>query len=94
MSEAFITNLTISRNGGTARRLKLVVLGADEQLEIGGLPLNLSDSLLAQTSNAASVDYVISVAASEAPLTMHVYDDGGRLKTAPYILEQLDAVVG
>ncbi len=85
--------LTMSRNGGTARRIKRVVLGADEQLEIAGLPLNLSDSLLAQTTNAASIDYVVSIAGHDAPLTMHVYDDKGGLKTAPFIIEQLDAVL-
>lgn len=85
--------ISLSRNGGTARRLKRVVLGADEQLEISGLPVNQSDSVLAVTSNAKSVDYVASIAGQDAPLTMHVYDDKGGLKTAPYIIEQLDAVV-
>ncbi len=84
--------LTVSRAGGTARRLKRVVLAANEQLEVGGLPLNQSDSLYAQTTNPASVDYTVSIAATEAPLTMHVYDDKGGLKTAPYIVEQLDAI--
>ena len=84
--------LTISRNGGTARRLKRVVLEADEQLEITGLPLNKTYSLLAQTTNAASVDYMVSIAAKEAPLVMQVYDAMGGIKTAPYIMEQMDSV--
>ena len=49
--------------------------------------------LLALTSNAQSVDYVVSFAADNAPLTMHTYDDKGGLKTAPYLLEQLDGVM-
>ncbi len=82
--------LTLSRNGGTARRIERVVLSPNEKLKIGGLALNLSDSLLAVTSNAASVDYVISVAPMDAPETSLTYDSDGRLKTLPYIIEQLD----
>ncbi len=85
--------VTISRNGGTARRLKRVVLDVNEQLEICGLPLNGTDSLLAATTNALSVDYVVSVAADNSPQTMVVYDEFGGVKTAPYIIEQLDAVL-
>ena len=85
--------ITISRNGGPQRRLKRVELCANEQLEIAGFGLNSTDVLYAQTTDAASVDYVVSIAAPDAQLTMHVYDDKGGLKTAPYILEQMDAVV-
>lgn len=82
--------LTISRNGGPQRRLKRVVLEADEQLEIGGLPLNLSDVLYAQTTDQASVDYTASVCGPSAPLAMNVYDNTGALKTAPNLANQLD----
>lgn len=85
--------LTLSRNGGTQRRLKQVMLDASEQFEICGLPLNSTDVLYAQTTNAASVDYLVSIAADNAPLTMHSYDSAGRLRTAPYILEQMDSVL-
>ena len=37
--------------------------------------------MLAVTSNAASVDYLISVAAPDAALTQFVYDDKGGLVT-------------
>jgi len=86
--------LTLARNGGPQRRLKRVVLEADEQLEIGGLPLNLSDVLYAQTTDPASVDYTASFSGSQAPPTMRVYDNKGGVKTAPYILEQLDSITG
>lgn len=86
--------LTISRNGGTARRLRRVVLAADEQLEICGLALNGTDSLLAATTNAGSVDYLVSIATENAPQTMCVYDASGSPKTAPYILEQLIDALG
>lgn len=82
--------LLLSRNGGPKRRLKHAVLEADEQLEIGGLPLNLSDVLYAQTTDAASVDYTASICGTDAPLTMHVYDNTGGLKTAPNLANQLD----
>ena len=85
--------LTLSRNGGTPRRLKQVVLDANEQFEVCGLPLNSTDILYAQTTDAASVDYLVSVASDNAPLTMHTFDSAGRLRTAPYILEQMDAVM-
>ena len=82
----------ISRGGGTSRRLKKVILSPDEQLEIVGLPLNSTDSLRALTTNANSVDYTVSFAPPEAPLAMTVYDIYGGVKTAPYILEQLDVL--
>ncbi len=86
--------LSISRGGGTARRLKRVVLSPDEQLEICALALNSTDSLLAQTSNAASVDFVVAIASGHAPYAMHVFDDKGGLKSAPYILEQIESLTG
>lgn len=85
--------LTLSRNGGTARRLKRVVLPANYELKLGGLGLNQSDSLLGVTTNAGSVDYVVSIAAPDAPYTEEVFDDCGRLVNAPYIQEQLDAAL-
>jgi hypothetical protein len=86
--------LTVSRNGGTARRLKRVVLAANEEFKLGGLALNKSDSLLGVTTNAASVDYVVSVAADDAPYTEETFDDSGRPKQAPYLQEQLEAALG
>ena len=81
--------LTIVRGTGTPRRYKRVVLAADEQIEICGLPLNPTDSLQAVTTNANSIDYLVSVASANAPQTFAVYDSYGGVKTAPYILDQL-----
>ena len=86
--------LTISRNGGTARRLKRVVLQANEEFKISGLGLNKSDSLLAATTNASSVDYVIAISAPNSQYTEETFDDSGRVKRAPYIQEQLDSALG
>lgn len=85
--------LTVSRNGGTAVRIKRVVLAADEEFKLSGLPLNSTDSLLAATTNAASVDYLISIAGADAPYAEETFDDSGRQKNAPYIQEQLDAAL-
>ena len=84
--------LTLSRNGATAVRVKRIVLDPNEEFKLGGFALNASDSLLAVTTNAASVDYLISIADDTAPYTEETYDDSGRLKNAPYILEQLDVL--
>jgi hypothetical protein len=85
--------LTISRNGGTARRLKRVVLAANEEFKLGGLALNKTDSLLGVTTTASSIDYVVSIAAPTAAYTEETFDDSGRPKSAPYLQEQLDAAL-
>ncbi len=85
--------LTVSRNGATAVRIKQVVLAINEEFLITGLGLNGTDSLLAVTTSAASIDYLVSQAGDDTPYTESVFDDSGRVKTAPYIIEQLDAVL-
>lgn len=84
--------LTLSRNGATAVRIKRVVLEPNEEFRISGLPLNATDSLLGVTTNASSVDYFVSIAGTEAPYAEETYDDAGRVKNAPYIVEQLDTL--
>lgn len=87
-----VLQVKLNRNGGTSRRIKQVTLQPDEQLEITGYPLNLTDSLRAQTTNAASIDYVVAFASDDSPQAMKVFDIYGGLKTAPYIIEQLDVL--
>jgi hypothetical protein len=86
--------LTLSRNGGTARRIWRGVLSANWQARICGLPMNVTDSLLAAATDAAVIDYVVAIAGDNAPLTMAVYDDSGLLATAPQVLDQLSALTG
>ncbi len=86
--------LTLSLNGGTPRRVWYGVLSPNWQARICGLPLNGTDSLLAQTTDASVVDYIVSVAAKEAPLTMAIYNDSGLPASAPQVLDQLAVLTG
>ena len=85
--------LTMSRNGGSARRLCRKVLAPNEELWLGGIPLNQSDSLKAATSNAEAVDYTVSKAPEEAAMTCQVFDENGTPKSVSAILEQLAQVL-
>ncbi len=84
--------LTVSRNGSTAVRYHRVLLAPNEKFEMCGFPLNSSDSLLAMTTNALSVDYLIAIAADDAPLTCTTYGDDGSIKLGG--LPQLANAVG
>ena len=86
--------LTLSRDGGTARRLKRVELAPAESLEVSGLPLNKTDSLLAETTTADAGDYVIAKAPDQQPAGSVVYDAEGIPKTAPVLIEQLAQILG
>jgi len=86
--------LTISLNGATARRVAQVMLDPGERWEVCGFPVNLTDVIYAQTTDAGSVDYLVSLAGENQPQTMTTFDNAGRVKTAPYILEQMDAITG
>jgi hypothetical protein len=79
---------------GTARRIHRVLLDPNWSLHIRGLPLNIDDSLLAVTTDAGAVDYVISMASEETELEIRVYDDNGLPAASPQIFEQLAAVLG
>lgn len=70
--------LTLAVNGGTARRLFRCTLDENEQLVVGGLPLDRRDSLRAATTNALAVDYVVSIAALDSLLTFQKYDEDGQ----------------
>ncbi len=84
--------VTTTRIAGTARRVHRCFLDPNECLHIRGLPLNGEDSLLAMTTTALTVDYVVSIAAPDAPLEIMVFDDQGLPKVSPQMLEQLAAV--
>ncbi len=85
--------ITYSRAGGTQRQLRQVVLEPDETFELTGLPMNKADSVYAVTTDALSVDYLVSTAPDEAPLTSTVYDATGQPKSLPWIVEQMALVL-
>ena len=86
--------LTYSRAGGTQRRIWRFTLSANWSARICGLPINGDDVLYGQSTDAAVVDYVVSITGLEAPLTMAVFDDNGLLAGAPQILDQMAALMG
>lgn len=51
--------ITLQRSGGTARRVAYAVLSTNEQLIVKNLPVQSGDILLAVTTDASSVDYVV-----------------------------------
>lgn len=85
--------ITFSRAGGTPRQVRQVVLDPDETFELCGLPCNKADSVYAVTSNASSVDYLVSTASEQTVLGSQVYDANGMPKSLPWVVEQLAAVL-
>jgi hypothetical protein len=86
--------VTQTRNGGTPRRVRIAVLDPGEALEITGLPVNVADMVLAVTTDAGSVDYLVSKAGYETHMESRVYDASGLPKSYPQIFEQLAAALG
>lgn len=78
-SSAETVVITMKRAGGTARRVARAVLAADEQLQITGLPMQPDDTLLGATTNATSVDYLVT--ASDGPLVIRTLGASGSAKT-------------
>lgn len=52
--------LTITRNGGTARRLKRFALAPNYQAQISSIAMSPGDTLLAVTTTASVVDYMVN----------------------------------
>lgn len=86
--------LTYSRAGGTQRRVWRCVLGANWQARLCGMPINGDDVLYGMSTDAAVVDYLVSITGLEAPLAMAIHDDSGFLVGAPQILDQMAALTG
>lgn len=78
-SSAETVVLTMQRAGGTARRVARAVLAANEQLLVTGLPMQPDDTLLGTTTNATSVDYLVT--ASDGPLTIRTLGAAGAEKS-------------
>lgn len=77
--------LTLSRQGGTARRIRRFTLDPDEQADYQGLAVDKADVLYGYSTNANVVDYTVSMCPPEgaggAPgPSWSVYDEDGILK--------------
>jgi hypothetical protein len=72
--------LTFQRAGGVARRIARAVLAPNEQLRVTGLPMGVGDILVGVTTDAATIDYVVS-ASGDAALNVTTLDATGSMKT-------------
>lgn len=81
--------LTLSRLGGTSRRVFRAILDVDESLQVTGLPINSGDTLYAATTDASSVDYILSVAPDNTPLNIQSFNEDGILKVTGGIFSDL-----
>ena len=67
-------------SGGTARQVARSILGAKETLIVTGIGMHGDDTLLGQTTNATTVDYVVSTCPSDEPFEIESLDANGALK--------------
>lgn len=67
--------LTVTVNGGTARTVAYASLAPYEKLYLSNLPLDPADALLGTTTDATTVDYIVSEASGGLPtvVTIDVY---------------------
>lgn len=71
--------VTVLPQGSTSRQVFRTVLAANEGCLIDGLIVELGDILKATTSNATSVDYLVSLSDAKG-LTFQTFDANGALK--------------
>lgn len=72
--------VTVLPQGGTSRQVFRIVLAANEGCLIDGLIVEKDDILKAATSNATSVDYLVSLSDAKG-LTFQAFDANGALKS-------------
>lgn len=72
--------VTISRQGGTARRVARAVLSPNEQLYIAGLPVANGDVVKASTTDATTVDYIVALTETDVPFEVWTADTNGATK--------------
>ena len=56
-----IVLVTFTRSGGSSRRVARAILAPNEQLVITGMPVGTGDAVLASTTDATTVDFVVAV---------------------------------
>ena len=70
--------VTFARAAGTQRQIARAILSAKERLEITGLWLEATDTIYATTTNASTVDYLVTD--SDGPFRTASFDANGSLK--------------
>jgi hypothetical protein len=80
LTETVVLTLTRAASA-VARRIARVVLGPNEQAFVTGVPLSAGDVIKGQTSDANTVDYVVSVTEQDLPLVVAAFDASGNAKT-------------
>jgi hypothetical protein len=80
--------LYVSRNAGTDRILRQVILNPNESAFLAGLPIESGDLIKGQTTDATTVDYDITglgqaatVATPPPPMEFATFDANGNLKS-------------
>lgn len=72
--------VTLSRAGGTARRIARAVLAANEALVVTGFPVQAGDVIAAATTNASAADYVVTACSESVPLDIYTLSGNGARK--------------
>lgn len=72
--------ITLTKLGGTARRVAYAVLAPNEQLVVTGLPLNVSDVVKGSATDATTVDYTVSTTSTDIPYSIQSLDANGAVK--------------
>ncbi len=89
--------ITLTRSGGGTRRVVRAVLAPNEQLIVQGLPMSPNDILLGATTDATTVDYLVSQGGGSnggGPLEIYCLDATGSRKTVSSSLSGNTAVAG
>ena len=70
--------VTVSRAGGTGRRLTRAVIAANESLYVNGVALDPGDNISASATDATTVDYQVTV--GSGPFNVYSLDVNGAMK--------------
>lgn len=79
-SSTEVVIVTVTRSGGTARRVARVSLAANETAQIVNLSLGGGDTVQAYATDATTVDYDVSAAAAPGAFAIVALDASGGIK--------------
>jgi hypothetical protein len=86
-------NLTLQRQGGTARQIARAELGPYEALYVRGLGLDQNDTLAGYATPAATVDYTVHWDRDDSDFLIFARDKTGAPKTGTSEEEEASEVV-